>query len=103
MVKCDICGVCCRIFYVPLTEEEFFSGRFKIMFKDFSDVSFKEIEENGWNLLERDNSGCVYLKDNKCLIHASKPKHCRDFFCKDVNANKAMVEEIILRKNNKNL
>lgn len=84
-MKCEMCGVCCKIFYIPLTKEEFASGKFETEFQyvDVCKESFEEIEKNGWNLLRKKLDGCVYLKEGKCSIHDSKPSACREFCCKE--------------------
>lgn len=96
MAKCRMCGKCCRIFYIPLTEEELRSRKFKTEFdyEQIKNVLFDEIEKNCWNILKRNKNGCVYLKGNKCTIHNNKPKYCRKFFCGDIKSNKRMRDLI---------
>ena len=87
-----MCGVCCRIFYIPLTEEEFNSGKYEVELESHrKDFSF--VQKNGLNILKKNENGCVYLKDNKCTIHDDKPKFCKDFNC-DEEKHDRMNEEI---------
>ena len=103
MAKCRMCGECCRVFYIPLTEKELRSRKFITEF-DYEKIkkeSFDEINKNGWNLVKRNKNGCVYLKDKKCSIHNSKPKYCKNFWCEDINSNKRMREMIEEHKKKK--
>jgi Fe-S-cluster containining protein len=81
--KCFQSGRCCKIFLINLTEEEYKSGKYKTHGSEFGITEdFKEAEISGANTLEQKEDGsCVYLKDNKCSIHATRPKVCRAFFC----------------------
>jgi Fe-S-cluster containining protein len=83
MNKCTQCGVCCKIFLITLTKEEYKSGRYKTVFEEFGFVEdFKEAERDGVNILaQNDDASCIYLKDKKCLIHENKPSACTKFFC----------------------
>ena len=83
MNKCIQCGVCCKIFLITLTEEEYRSGKYKTMFSEFGMVEdFEEAEKNGANILaQQDDGSCIYLKNGKCSIHEDKPSACKAFFC----------------------
>ena len=81
-MKCNQCGVCCKLFMINLTEEEYKSGRYKTMFEEFGIVEdFEEAEMTGANILtQNDDGSCIYLKEGKCSIHDERPKSCRNFF-----------------------
>lgn len=83
MAECIMCGKCCRIFYIPLTEKELKSRKYNTEFEydKIKDEPFSEIEKNGWNILKRDKNRCVYLKGKKCSIHSWKPEACKNFIC----------------------
>ena len=67
---------------------------------------FEEAELVGANLLakkecnineeNKDNKEeCIYLKDNKCSIHKTRPAVCKKFFCNSKNPQfKVMIEMI---------
>ncbi len=97
MDKCNQCGVCCKIFLITLNEEEYRSGRYKTMFEMFGVVEdFEEAQRDGSNILaQHDDESCIYLEDNKCSIHDSKPSACKNFFCKTKDPNfKEMIRQI---------
>ena len=81
--SCNGCGLCCKLFYINLSRKEYESGKYKTMFEKYGRIdSFNEAKECGANLLaKRDDNSCVYLKDNSCGIHKTRPVVCRDFFC----------------------
>ena len=83
MEECKLSGVCCRLFYINLTKEEYSSKTFKTQFEEFGFVeNFEEAQEYGANVLSKKEDGsCIYLADNKCSIHSRRPNACRDFFC----------------------
>ena len=100
--RCSGCGICCSLFLINLSEEEYESKKFRTQFAGFGLTSdFIEAEMCGANILEQKKDGsCVYLKDSKCSIHESRPKVCRAFFCTSKNkAFKGMIEDINERKN----
>jgi len=50
MNKCSQCGVCCKIFVVPLNENEYKSGKYKTQFEEFGVVDdFREAEDFDWS------------------------------------------------------
>ena len=62
---CKQCGVCCRLFLINLTEDEYKSGRYKTMFDEFVH-DFQEAEMVGANILKQKEDGsCFYLRDGK--------------------------------------
>jgi len=103
MDKCSQCGVCCKLFWINLTEEEYRSGKYKTYFEMFGFVDdFEEAVRDGANLLAKNDDGsCIYLKDNKCSIHKDKPKACQKFFCKSKDPQFAsMIKKIEEYKSN---
>jgi Fe-S-cluster containining protein len=94
-MKCKQCGVCCRLFLINLTEEEYKSGRYSTMFDEFV-PDFTEAEMVGANILKQKKDGsCVYLRDGKCFIHSFRPESCRKFFCDSSDPSfKGMIEKI---------
>ena len=94
-MKCSQCGVCCKLFLINLTEEEYKSGRYETMFDEFVE-DFEEAELVGANILaQKEDNSCIYLKDGKCSIHSFRPQSCRNFFCdsEDKSFSK-MIEKI---------
>ncbi len=81
--SCNACGLCCRLFYINLSKAEYESGRYKTILEEHGPIeNFKLAKESGANLLAKNQDGsCVYLKDNKCSIHETRPKVCGEFFC----------------------
>ncbi|MBN2789970.1 MAG: YkgJ family cysteine cluster protein [Candidatus Delongbacteria bacterium] len=95
--NCKGCTQCCKLFLVCLNETEYESCYYDSIVTGYEHLStFKEVEENGLNILKKkDDGSCVYLKDNKCAIYSKRPQVCRDFFCgsekKELQKN---IEEI---------
>ena len=78
MMKCEQCGVCCKLFLINLTEEEYKSGKYRLVFDELGDD----------------------LDDGKCSIHADRPNSCRNFFCSSDNPQfKNMISKIKEYKN----
>ena len=99
--KCSECGVCCKLFLINLSEEEYKSNKFRTQFEGFGLVNdFVEAEMCGANIIEQNEDGsCFYLKNNKCSVHERKPEACRNFFCTSKNkAFKGMIDKINERK-----
>ncbi len=98
---CNQCGVCCKLFLINLTEEEYKSERYSTMFDEFV-PDFEEAEMVGANILKQKEDGsCVYLKDGKCHIHNFSPASCKKFFCDSSDPSfKGMIEKIKDYKNN---
>ncbi len=99
--KCSQCGVCCRLFLINLTEEEYKSGRYETMFDEFVS-DFEEAEIVGANILKQNkDKSCVYLRNGKCFIHSFRPQSCRNFFCDSKDPKfKEMIEKIKEYKRN---
>jgi Fe-S-cluster containining protein len=97
---CSQCGVCCKLFVINLSEEEYKSGNYKTQFEEFGIISdFKEAGFSGANIITQKQDGsCIYQKDNKCSIHKTRPAVCRKFFCIDNNF-KSMIDKINEYKN----
>jgi len=81
--KCTQCGICCELFLINLTEEEYKSGKYETQFQEFGIVDdFIEAEMGGANIIaQKDDSSCIYLIDGKCSIHQTRPQSCENFFC----------------------
>lgn len=97
IAKCFECGLCCRLFLVNLTEEEYRSGKYQTQFKEIELVDdFREANVHGANILkQKEDDSCIYLKKNKCSIHRTKPEVCRKFFCTSkLKKFKTMIEQI---------
>jgi len=84
-MECSKCGVCCKLFWINLTEEEYKSGKYKTQFEEFGlEKDFEEAEMCGANIISQNKDGsCIYLIDGKCSIHKTRPQSCRNFFCKN--------------------
>jgi len=101
-IKCSECGVCCKLFLINLTAEEYRSGKYKAQFGMFGFVEdFDEAEMCAANIIEqKDDGSCIYLKDAKCSIHETRPKSCRNFFCTSKDKGfKTMIDKITKEKN----
>jgi|TARA_B100001971_G_C18226928_1_gene561140 Fe-S-cluster containining protein len=100
-MECSTCGVCCSLFLINLTEQEYMSGKYKLVFEEFGLVDFEEAELTGANILkQKDDESCIYLNENKCSIHHKRPAVCRDFFCESKEDRfKSMIQKINLKKN----
>jgi len=80
---CNGCGLCCKLFYINLSKEEYYSGKYKTEFEEYGVMEkFSEAVDCGANLLAKKGDGsCVYLENKLCSIHATRPGVCRKFFC----------------------
>jgi Fe-S-cluster containining protein len=70
--SCRMCGNCCRFKTIPVNEEDI---------KRLIDSGFHDFHEvrGGENVLKRINGRCLYLADDKCLVHDVRPSVCRNF------------------------
>lgn len=101
--------MCCRLFLINLTEEEYNSGKYQLVFDELGDEGateeFEEAELCGANILaQKEDGSCVYLDSDsgKCSIHGERPKSCRNFFCSSNNEQfKHMISKIKEYKDNK--
>jgi Fe-S-cluster containining protein len=94
---CSQCGLCCCLFLINLTEEEYLSGKYKTQLEEFGVIdSFKKVTACGANILKQKEDGsCIYLKDNRCSIHKTRPQACREFFCNSKQKRfQGMIKEI---------
>ncbi len=95
--KCFQCGLCCRLFLINLTAEEYYSGKYKTQLKEFGLTDdFHKAVACGANILkQKENGSCIYLKGNKCSIHKIRPQVCREFFCTSkLKKFKEMIKQI---------
>ena len=97
--NCSQCGLCCGLFLINLTEEEYQSGsgEYKTQFEEFGLLdNFNKATACGANILkQKENSNCIYFKRNKCSIHKIRPQVCREFFCSSkLKKFKKMIEQI---------
>ena len=101
--KCDMCGLCCQLFLINLSEAEYRSGRYKTIFEEFGlTENFVEAKKYGLNLLaQTENGSCIYLVDNTCSIHEWRPKVCRGFFCTSKNKKYKNMREIVEKERHK--
>ncbi len=95
--KCTGCGVCCskEPGYVWLTEVDIekFTTDLKLSRKDFLD-KYTRLVYGRYSLIEKPNYDCIFLKENRCSVYASRPKQCRQFpFWKDNISSKEAWEE----------
>jgi Fe-S-cluster containining protein len=96
-MACNLCGNCCHIFFINLTESEYRSKSYQTIFQNHEFIEdFKKAEEIGANILaKKPNGNCIYLENNKCSIHQKRPQVCRPFFCDSKNPQfKDMIDQI---------
>jgi Fe-S-cluster containining protein len=86
----DLCeAICCRVYDVTVTGEEFRSGRYHT--REICSVTGKQCEKpdiscmnRRYFLRKKEDGSCVYLdEESKCSIHPERPKSCRDFHCRE--------------------
>jgi len=92
---CSQCGVCCKLFLINLTKEEYKSGKYKTQFGEFVE-DFEEAELCGANIItQKEDGSCIYLKEGTCSIHGIRPQSCRNFFCTSKSPGfKTMIRKI---------
>lgn len=81
--KCTGCGQCCTGApgYVWVTDEEIaaMAEHLNITIAEFQRQYIRQVGERQ-SLLEHSRTyDCVFLKDKKCQIYATRPKQCRTF------------------------
>ena len=98
---CLQCGVCCKLFLINLSKEEYLSGNYKTLFDEFGRVEFIEAELTGANIIKQKGDGsCIYLENGECSIHEKRPRACRNFFCDSKEEQfQSMIEKIRNAKN----
>ena len=81
--ECQRCTACCRWpGQVRLTDEEVTR---LATFKGLSEPDFiRQFTRLNWDrgglaLLEKPESGCIFLEGDDCSVQAVKPQQCRDF------------------------
>ena len=82
---------------INVNKKEYFSRKYKLQFDEIEFVDdFEEAELCGANIIAQNKDGsCIYLKNKKCSIHASRPASCRNFFCSSKNPQfGGMIEKI---------
>jgi len=81
--SCSQCGICCKLFFINLTQKEWESGVYGTQVKASGvDDAFSTVQGYGGNILRQKKDGsCIYLKNNACSIHTRRPQSCRDFYC----------------------
>ena len=101
-MKCQSCGVCCKLFVINLNQEEYESGKYKTFFASFGKMAFSEAELVGGNLIKQhEDESCIYLLDERCSIHDDRPQVCKEFFCdSDDEWYQEMIEKIRKYKEN---
>lgn len=80
---CTECGQCCTGApgYVWISQEEIedMSKQLGISVKEFIQQYTREIDGN-LSLKEYPRTyDCIFLRDKKCMVYASRPKQCRTF------------------------
>lgn len=95
--NCKQCGVCCKLFYINLNEDEYLSGKFKTIFDDNDKIhNFDKACQCGANFLAKKEDGiCIYLEDSKCAIHTMRPQVCHEFFCDSDDPKFANMQEVL--------
>ena len=98
-MKCTQCGTCCKLFLINLNKEEYESGNYETELNE-KGLEFNKAVQVGANILKQKKNGeCIYLKNNKCSIHKTRPQVCREFFCDSKEEKyKGMIGEIKERK-----
>ena len=94
--QCSQCGLCCRLFLINLTEEEYQSGKYKTQLGEFGLIdNFRQAATYGTNILKQEDDHCLYLKEGKCSIHKTRPQVCKEFFCTSkLKKFRKMIEQI---------
>lgn len=81
-VPCGDCVRCCKELSPNLTPEEFESGKY------IYTLITSPINNLPTIAIPRNEDGCIYLKDNKCVIYNDRPKACRQFDCRSGHYSK---------------
>jgi Fe-S-cluster containining protein len=95
--SCSQCGACCKLFLINLSEKEYRSGKYKTQFG--KSVTFKDFKKaascGAATLKQKPDGSCIYLKNNHCSIHKTRPEVCRGFFCSSkLSKYQTMIQEI---------
>ena len=100
--KCSQCGICCQLFLINLSKEEYQSGKYKTQFEEFGLIDdFKKAVSCGANIIKQQNDGsCVYLEGKNCSIHEIRPRVCKEFFCASkLKKFRKMIKQIKKKRN----
>ena len=81
--SCNYCGACCTLFLVNLSRKEYASGQYQTLLQEHGVIkNFAQAQQCGAHLVAKNaDESCIYWVANRCRIHASRPRACRDFFC----------------------
>ena len=94
--ECQQCGNCCKgVGFVYVTTEDItaMSKQLGITTIDFIDTYTYSVGRRR-ALTSHDNEDCIFLKDNLCIVHDSKPSQCRKFpYWPEIIRHKACFEE----------
>ncbi len=95
--KCEMCGTCCRLFLICLDKKEYESKKYKTILEKYGfEKDFKKAKKYGLNLLAQKKDGsCIYLKNKICKIHKTRPRVCKEFFCKSKNKKNQNMQNLI--------
>ena len=68
---------------INLNEQEYQSDKYSTQLREFGFIeNFKKAESCGANIIEQKiDRSCIYLVNNICSIHLTRPQVCRNFFC----------------------
>jgi len=80
--QCLGCGNCCRgegFVTVSETEIERMAGYLKISVERFKETYTVGAIFGDYWIREKPNRDCIFLENNRCLVHPVKPDQCRSF------------------------
>ncbi len=80
--SCKRCGNCCRVpgfVHISKTEGKRIAEFLKLDFLDFKKKYTEWILFVGRVLKGNEDSSCIFLKDNSCMIYPVRPEQCRTF------------------------
>lgn len=80
-IDCTACANCCRVTEIGLHERDIeklakFLGMTPGEFR--RDYTQRSAQDNEL-ILKRDESGCVFLRDNLCTVYEARPQNCVNF------------------------
>ena len=79
-IDCTACANCCRVATTQINDRDaedlarFLGARFSDFLRDYT----VEAADEG-RILKRNESGCVFLDENRCTVYESRPQTCRHF------------------------
>ena len=76
-IDCTACANCCRVATVTLLERDVakLAKFLRISFTKFMNEYTEQSEEEGL-ILRRNESGCVFLNGNECMVYEARPATC---------------------------